>query len=143
MLQSQKMKLTKALLLLVLLFSLGCKTNQIKNKRKEGRWVYTDTVNAVAYKSTGKYKKGIEKKTWRYYENNQLVKTEKYKNGICHVTTYFPDGKIASQGKTKLVVSEADTHWYYFDDWRFYDQTGKLIRVKSYENGELLKDLRL
>lgn len=119
---------------------IGCKTNQIRNKFKEGRWVYTDTVNAVPYQSVGKYKRGIEKNTWRYYENNQLVKTEKYRKTFCNVTTYFEDGKIASEGKTKLVTSAIDTHWYYFGDWNFYNQAGKLIRVKKYVNGELLND---
>jgi antitoxin component YwqK of YwqJK toxin-antitoxin module len=137
------MHIFKTIILALIFLLIGCKTNQTRNKLKEGRWIYADTVNAIPYKSTGKYKRGIEKITWRYYENNRLVKTEKYKKGICHVTTYFEDGKIASQGKTKLVTSETDTHWYYFDDWNFYDKTGKLIRVKKYENGELLKDTKL
>jgi antitoxin component YwqK of YwqJK toxin-antitoxin module len=134
------MKSIKAAILMLIFASISCKTNQTHHKLKCGKWVYQDTVNGVPIKSFGKYRKDIEKKTWVYYENNQLVKKEKYKHGICYVTTYFENGAIASQGKTKLVTSSNDTHWYYFDTWEFYDQTGKLIQKKQYENGALLSE---
>ena len=137
------MQFPKVILLSLLFVVIGCKTNQTRNKLKEGRWVYNDTVNSIQYQSTGKYNKGIEKKTWKYYKSGKLEKKEKYKNDICYVTTYFEDGKIASQGKTKLVTSASDTHWYYFGSWNFYDKDGKLIRVKEYENGELIKDTKI
>jgi antitoxin component YwqK of YwqJK toxin-antitoxin module len=137
------MRFFKAILLSLLFIAVGCKTNQMRNKLKEGRWVYTDTVDAIPYKSTGKYRKGIEKKTWHYYANNKLVKKEKYKHGICYTTTYFEDGKIASEGKTKIMISPTETHWCYYDDWFFYDQSGKLVKIKKYENGALLKETKM
>ena len=118
----------------------NCKTNRIVNKEKQGKWIYKDTVNEVIYKSVGKYKKGIEQKTWRYYANKRLIKKEKYQNGICHVTNYFSSGKIASRGKTKMVVTDGNVHWFYYDDWFFYDENGKLITPKNYSNGELVKE---
>ena len=138
------MRFFKTIFLFVALLTLtGCKINQFKNKQKTGRWVYRDTVNGNVYESKGKYKKGIEKKTWVYNENNRLVKKEKYKRGICHVTTYYDNGAIASNGKTKLVTSPDETHWYYFDIWYFYDYNGKIVRQKQYEKGQLLEDIKL
>ena len=134
------MQSIKAILLAFILILTSCKTNQKHHQLKFGKWVYQDTVNGIPIKSFGKYSKGIEKKTWLYYENNQLVKREKYKHGICYVTNYFENGAVASQGKTKLVTSTNDTHWYYFDTWNFYDQTGKLIQQKQYDNGALLSE---
>lgn len=130
-------------LMAIFLLLPGCRTNRMKDKLKHGRWEYTDTVNNVVYRSFGKYKKGNERKTWRYYENNKLVRKEKYQHGICHTATYFESGKIASEGKTKMVISETDTHWYYFGDWYFYDETGKLVRIKNYESGQLLNDTKM
>ena len=59
------------------------------------------------------------------------------------VTTYHENGKIASAGKTKLVITTTETHWYYFDEWHFFDDTGKLIQIKKYADGELLEEKKV
>lgn len=133
------MKFHKAIVfcqLLGLIFLSGCKINQTKNKEKHGRWVYADTVNNIPYKSSGKYKKGLEKGVWKSFANNKLEKKERYKKGICEVTNYFENGSIKSKGKTKMVVTDSVTHWHYTGDWLFYDENGKLIRTKNYTDGE-------
>lgn len=127
-------------LLLGMISISGCKINQTKNKEKHGRWVYADTVNKIPYKSTGKYKKGIEKGVWKSFTNNKIDKKEHYKKGMCEVTNYFENGAIKSKGKTKMAITDSVTHWHYTGDWLFYDATGKLIRIKNYENGELKTD---
>lgn len=127
--------------LLFILITISCKTNQIVNKEREGKWIYSDTVNGVIYKSTGKYKKGIEQKTWRYYADKKIIKKEKYRKGICYVTTYFDNGKIASQGKTKMIITDAKAHWFYFEDWFFYNEKGELITTKTYADGEMVKEV--
>ena len=121
----------------------GCKINQTKNKEKHGHWVYADTVNNIPYKSTGKYKKGIEKGVWKSFTNNKIDKKEHYKKGMCEVTNYFENGTIKSKGKTKMAITDSVTHWHYTGDWLFYDLSGKLIRIKNYENGELKTDTLL
>ena len=74
-----KMKsiLLKIVLLLFLFTINSCKVNQTRDKVKVGRWIYSDTVNNISYKTTGKYKNGIEKKRWFYYANNKIIKKEK------------------------------------------------------------------
>jgi ribosomal protein L31 len=136
-----KSKTTIKLLLISLIFIFsGCKINQTKNKEREGKWIYTDNINEVRYQSKGKYKKGVEIKTWRHFANNRLVKKEKYKKGICHVTSYHPNGKIASIGQTKMIETKEDVHWFYFGDWKFFDKNGKATFLKKYENGELISE---
>lgn len=130
-------------LILLLVLSAACKINQTKNKEKQGRWVYADTVNSIPYKSTGKYKKGIEKGVWKSFTNNKLEKKEQYKNGICEVTNYYENGLVKSQGKTKMAITDSITHWHYTGDWLFYDDNGKLIRIKNYINGELSSDKKI
>jgi antitoxin component YwqK of YwqJK toxin-antitoxin module len=136
-------KFLKTILLLTVLLFTACKTNQTVKKEREGRWVYRDTINAIPYKSTGRYKNGIEQQTWRYYANEKRVKKEKYRKGICYTTTYFENGKTASTGKTKMTITDTETHWYYFGDWLFYDKNGKLISIKNYIDGELVKETKL
>ena len=120
----------------------NCKTNQIVNKQKHGKWIYKDTINEVVYKTVEKHKNGNEIKTWRYYANKKRIKKEKYKNGICNVTNYYPSGKIASKGKTKLVITDKLAHWFYFDYWYFYDEKEQLVDTKFYADGVLLGETK-
>ena len=132
--------MNKIIFIILTIFSLSCKTNQTRNKLKVGRWIYSDTVNAVCYKQVGRYHKNIEKGTWKSYEGNILVKTEKYKKEYCLATTFHKNGQIASQGITKLSESENDTHWYYFGQWKFYDQAGQLLETKTYKKEALYEN---
>ena len=65
---------------------------------------------------------------------------ERYKNGICIVKNYYENGKLESKGNTKLEVTALESHWFYFGDWKFYSDKGKLKGIKKYENGELLSE---
>ncbi len=127
----------KSILLVLILATVSCKTNQTRHKLKVGKWIYADTINNIIYKSVGKYHKNLEKGTWKSFENRKLVKTEKYENGICFTKAYHQNGQLASEGKTKLSETETESHWYYYDQWKFYDESGKLIETKFYEEDEL------
>lgn len=118
----------------------GCKTNQTIDHHKEGKWVYKDTVNGILLKSKGRYKKSLEIKTWKYYENGKLVKTEKYKNGICTIKTFDQKGRITSTGQSIQLEEIDGTHWYIVGDWTFYNSKGQVIGQKKYEKGELISD---
>lgn len=127
--------------LLFLVF--GCKTNQMKNKHREGRWVEQYTQDSSHYKSVGKYRKGDPVKKWNYYLNGKIIKTEKYKSNICSTTFYHENGKIQSKGKTKMETSGKYAHWFYFGDWNYYNEDGKLITIKKYNNGESLSEIEI
>lgn len=45
------------------------------------------------------------------------------------------------QGQTKLDILKTDRHWYYFGDWKYYDENGKLRYVKKYENGDKIDNI--
>lgn len=133
-------RLFRIVLFCVFLIIFGCKTNQIVNKEREGRWIFIDTINDVVYKSRGKYKNGIEQKTWRYFVNKKRIKKEKYKNDICYTSNFFDNGKLKSQGKTQMITLNNEIHWFYFGDWQFYDESGKLIEIKKYDKGKWVND---
>ena len=133
----------KIILLILLLSCLGCKPEQINqkiDKKKEGKWIDTYTQDKTQYKSIEYYKNNEPTKKWKSYINGKLHKTEKYKNGICFVKYYYENGKVQSKGKTKIEVNSLETHWFYFGDWKFYSDKGKLVEVKKYDNGELVSE---
>lgn len=118
----------------------SCKINQTIDHHREGKWVFKDNVNGILYKSKGRYSKGRESKTWKYFENRRLVKTEQYQDTLCHITTFDEKGKVSSKGKSIILEEKDGTHWYLTGDWFFFDEKGILIGIKKYEKGILLSE---
>lgn len=135
-------------LLISLLFWLvliGCKStsiNQKINKKREGLWVEQYELDSTKYKSVGKYKHGGPIKKWCYFTNNTINKKEIYKKNRCSITYYNTNGTIQSKGKTKLIVTGPETHWFYYGDWKYYDESENLISTKKYENGEFVSEVK-
>ena len=129
------------LLFFCVIMLLSCKSkpiNQKIDKKKEGVWIDDYTQDSVNYKSFEYYKHDEPVKKWKSYINGKIYKTEKYKNGICTVKYYYENGKVQSKGKTKIEANAVETHWFYFGDWKFYSDKGKLTEIKNYNNGNLI-----
>ncbi|MEO8535729.1 MAG: hypothetical protein ABI441_18370 [Flavobacterium sp.] len=136
----------KLLFLSVLFLLFGCKTqplNQKIEKKKEGKWVDVYVQDSIQYKSFEYYKHGQPVKKWKSYINGKIHKTEKYKTGISTVKNYYENGKLESKGNTKLETNSVETHWFYFGDWKFYSDKGKLTKIKKYSNGELVSEQKI
>ncbi|MDA6070490.1 hypothetical protein NJT12_12755 [Flavobacterium sp. AC] len=121
----------------------GCKSkpvNQKIDKKKEGTWIDIYEQDSITYKSFEYYKHDEPVKKWKSYINGKIYKTEKYKNGICKVKYYYENGKLQSKGKTKIEVNAVETHWFYFGDWKFYSDKGKLTEIRNYNNGNLISE---
>jgi len=143
--QNQFMKHVLITLILTLTL-IGCKTppiNQKVNKEREGLWKEEYTQDGSQYKSIGKYHKGDPIKRWRYYLDNKIIMREKYKDDYCIRTRYHQNGKVQSKGKTKLVITGTNAHWFYSGDWKYYDEKGKLISINKYKNGELVSEIKV
>lgn len=127
----------------ILFCCFGCKINQTKNHLREGRWIEKYELDSLKYVSKGRFRHDEEIRTWKYRANKKLIKKEVYKNGICYVTNYHPNGKIASIGKTTSQRTETERHWFYFGDWNFYNENGKLESIRYYEKGELINETQM
>jgi antitoxin component YwqK of YwqJK toxin-antitoxin module len=130
---------------LLLLLLISCKTapiNQKANKQRVGLWIEQCEIDTTTYKSIGKYKNGEPIKKWRYYINNSIYKKETYRKNKCVTTNYHPNGNIESKGKTNQITTDSKTHWFYFGDWNYYDENGKLISIKKYDKGEFVSETK-
>ncbi|OXA74907.1 hypothetical protein SAMN05444397_10613 [Flavobacterium aquidurense] len=128
------------------IFLFGCKSkpiNQKINHKKEGVWIDNYKQDSTIYKSFEYYKDDQPVKKWKSYINGKIYKTEKYKNGICIVKYYYENGELQSKGKTKIEVNARETHWFYFGDWKFYSDKGKLTEIRKYNNGNLISEERI
>ncbi|WET04845.1 hypothetical protein [Flavobacterium sp. YJ01] len=136
----------KILFAIILVSFFGCKSkliNQRIDKKREGKWVDIYVQDSTEYKSVEFYKNDLPVKKWKTFINGKLYKLEKYKNGICIVKSYYENGKLESKGKTKLEISETESHWFYFGEWKFYSDKGKLFQIRKYEKGELISEQKI
>ena len=131
------------ILLIISVSLFGCKTNQIKNKVRDGRWIEYYVQDSAKYKSIGRYEKGDPIKKWQYYLNGKIIKKEKYRHNICKTTFYHENGKIQSRGLTTVDTSSKYAHYYYFGDWYYYNEKGKVITLRKYNNGELVSEIEI
>jgi hypothetical protein len=124
---------------------IGCKTapiNQKENKKRIGLWIEQYSIDSTYYKSVGKYKNGDPIKKWLYYTNNRISKKEVYRKNKCMITNYNANGMVQSKGKTKLVVTGPEIHWFYYGDWKYFNEKENLISTKKFENGEFISEIK-
>src|SRR5882762_9121157 len=100
--------INKLLFFIIFLFvSISCfsqRTNRYKNKERQGKWIiYSDSTNTHV-DNTGRYKKGNPKGVWKSYENDLLIKKEIYRFKRISTTYYYPNGKVAKKGRSKIVL---------------------------------------
>lgn len=136
----------KVALIFVVFSFLSCKTsvvNQKINKQREGKWVDVYVQDNVEYKSVEHYKNNQPVKKWKTYIGGKIYKTEKYKNGISIAKTYYENGKLESKGKTKLETDSIRSHWFYFGEWKFYSDKGKLVSIKTYDKGKFVSEQKI
>ena len=73
-----------------------------------------------------------------YYENGKpqsIMEFEKRGKKLYKKVEYYPNGKIKEQGKIHYFDEIQD--YRKIDEWKIYDEKGKLIKVESYVNGKL------
>jgi antitoxin component YwqK of YwqJK toxin-antitoxin module len=132
----------RLLLLLCCVFLVSCKTkiNQyVKDDhdtdKRNGKWREEYSSNDGILIATGKYKKGEKIGTWKIFSNDELFQKDKIRRDITKTKRYFPNGRIMEKGQSKLEISEKERHWFYFGDWKFYNDRGELLYIKKYFNG--------
>lgn len=128
------------LFLIIISLFISCKANQTINGKREGKWKFTSTINDTLYFEKGRYKNGIESGVWKSYENKKLVRKEIYKGKTGYMTNYYPNGKIQSEGTTKIEETDKHFSWSLSGDWKYYDKNGTLYLTRIYLNGNIITE---
>lgn len=129
--------------LLFIGFLFSCKPkllNQKVNKQREGLWIENYGQDSSNYKSVGSYRNDDPIKKWTYYLNGKRIKKENYSGSSCRTKNYFQNGRVQSKGQTKTTTNGEETHWFYDGEWKFYNEKGKLILIRTYDNGVLVSE---
>ena len=53
---------------------------------------------------------------------------------------FYKDGKsIKKEGMAYDMGEEAEKRWIATSEWKYYSKVGKLQKIETYENGEIIK----
>lgn len=129
------------LLSIFVFVSCQTKTNQYikisdKVQKRHGKWKEEYPTEEGTLIATGRYKMGEKIGVWKTYLGDKLYQTEKIRRKKIKMFVYYKNGNIMERGQSKLDISENERHWYYFGDWKFYDENGKLKYIKKYTDGK-------
>lgn len=116
--------------------------NRSKNSERQGIWiVYHDNGNKHI-DNIGRYRKGIPKGTWKYYDpEGKLIRREKHFFRIIYTTDYHPNGRIKKKGKAKIITSDLIIHYFFYGNWFVYDTSGNLIKKQIYADGHKISEV--
>ena len=115
----------------------------------------------------GDYKYGEQNGLWKiYYENGNIKNIANYdygkliglvrnyeEDGKFSSTTYYEEGSdltkwqffykdgksIEKEGTAYDMGEEAEKRWIIDGEWKYYSKAGKLQKIETYENGEIIK----
>ncbi|KUJ52406.1 hypothetical protein [Chryseobacterium sp. JAH] len=141
----------KNLLLASLIFfvSTSCKIKEInqyvkvenKWQKRHGKWREEYSSDQGTLTAVGKYKMGEKVGVWKTTFGGNLYQKDKIRKSVTKTKLYHLNGKIMEKGQSKLDVSDVQRHWYYFGDWKYYDEKGKLKYIKKYANGKKIDSI--
>jgi len=129
------------ILFIIILMITSCKINRYRNGQRTGLWITKDINGELVYKSRGRYNKGSQKGTWKYFQNDTLYQKEKYSGNTAKVSFYHPNKKIRSNGITELDFNGKVLHWYYSGDWKYFDPQGNLLKTVTYKQGNPVAEI--
>ncbi|WP_312090016.1 hypothetical protein [Chryseobacterium sp.] len=142
------MKIHKILsaFMLICLFSCNQKINQYikvpgKAQQRHGKWVEHYPAIEGEMTASGKYKNGEKIGVWKTIYQNKLYQKDVTRNNVTKTKVYHPNGKIMEKGMSKVDISTNERHWYYFGDWKYYDEQGNLKYIKKYDKGKKVDSL--
>lgn len=136
------------LLALVLTVFVSCKTKmnqyvKVENKwqKRHGKWKEEYSSDQGTLTAVGKYKMGEKVGVWKTTFEGKLYQKDKIRKNVTKTKLYHSNGKIMETGESKLDISDVQRHWYYFGDWKYYDENGKLRYIKKYADGKKIDSI--
>lgn len=127
----------------IILVAASCKAkkmNQYKmienSRERHGKWKEEYSSADGKFTSIGKYKKGEKVGVWKTTFQDKLYQKDRVRKSITKTKVFYPNGKLMEKGQSKVEVSDTERHWFYFGDWKYYDENGKLEYIKKYEDGK-------
>lgn len=140
--------MNRIFIIILLLFSFTFSFSQ-KNKfnrrgQRTGKWLtYSDSAKTKKL-FEGKYRNGNSVGTSYYYSiDGNLEKKEKKRFRKLRTTFYHTNGVKSQEGMARVDNLTDRIHYYFYGEWKYYDEKGNLISYAYYKKGELQKTVSL
>lgn len=108
---------------------------------RQGLWMEDYDIDGGKLHAKGKYDKGEKIGVWIMTFQGKKYQKDVIKNGIIKTKFYHPNGKIMEKGQSRTDISSNERHWYYFGDWKYYDDKGKLQFIRKYSEGKKIDSI--
>jgi hypothetical protein len=109
-----------------------------RHDQRRGRYrTYYDDARTQLF-TRGRYRHGQPVGRWRYYApDGALQRHERYRrHGFSDLTYYYPSGRVARQGRARVVEEPSGPHFYWLGEWHYYSPAGALDSVQTYDRGQ-------
>jgi len=135
--------------LLSIFVFISCKTKEMnqykkfpdKTQKRHGKWKEEYSSDQGVLIAIGKYKNGEKVGIWKTTFEDKLYQKDKIRKSVTNTKLYYPNGKKMEKGQTKLDISDAERHWYYFGDWKYFGENGNLKYIKRYADGKKIDSI--
>ncbi|MCX8531309.1 hypothetical protein [Chryseobacterium luquanense] len=112
-----------------------------KTQKRHGKWKEEYSSDQGILIAIGKYRKGEKVGVWKTTFQDKLYQKDKIRKTVTKTKLYSSNGKIMEKGQSRLDISDVQRHWYYFGDWKYYDENGKLKYIKKYADGKKIDSI--
>lgn len=130
--------------LVLVLLNYACaprKINQMKNGQRQGLWIVYKDNTKTKMLTRGRYKNGDAIGKWYFYTiDGALERTDRYKGSEMKVRFYHSNGKVAAKGRARIVNENDKFHYYWYGNWNYYLEDGRLEKIVTFEKGTAVKE---
>ena len=109
-----------------------------RHDQRQGRWTtFYDDARTQLF-TRGRYRHGQPVGRWCYYTpTGSLQRRERYRrHGYSDIAYYYPGGRVARQGRARVVEEPSGPHFYWLGEWSYYSLAGTLDSVQTYDLGK-------
>jgi antitoxin component YwqK of YwqJK toxin-antitoxin module len=120
------------------------KTNCVDRDGKfHGKWkIYLGEGKDKKLIRNGRFKHGKEVGKWTYYyPDGRIYFREKHKRwqNEFFMQRYHENGSLMREGKAIMISTSTGVNYFWFGDWKVYDEKGKYIYTEVYRNGVVIE----
>ena len=111
------------------------------NKERVGYWIEKESDESGEYLSKGNYEDGVKIGVWKTTLQGKRYHQEKIKKGIAKVKYFHPNGRLMEKGNTQFLNTESFVSWEKIEDWKYYDDKGKLKEIRTFAKKKRLDSI--
>ena len=104
-------------------------------RKRDGFWVQNYSADQGEIISKGKYKNGEKVGVWKTSLNGVRLQREAHRRNLIKTKIFYPNGKLKEKGNSITEITDEFRHWHYNGKWKYFDENGKLIYIKTYSKG--------